>query len=40
MGLVILRVEIISLNSINQFIFLIEKCCVFFEAVSEFLNIV
>jgi hypothetical protein len=29
----------ISLNSINQLVFVVEKCCVFFEARVEVLNI-
>jgi hypothetical protein len=31
---------IISLNSINQFIFVMEMCCVFFEIGTESLNII
>jgi hypothetical protein len=33
-------VNIISLNSINQLIFLLVKCCVLFEVRAEFLNII
>jgi hypothetical protein len=34
------RVRFISLNIINQMIFVTEKCCVFFDVRTEFLNIV
>jgi hypothetical protein len=31
---------IISLNSVNQLIFVMVKCCVFFAVRTEFLNII
>jgi hypothetical protein len=31
---------IISLNSVNQLIFVMVKCCVLFEVRTEFLNII
>jgi hypothetical protein len=34
-----LQIGIISLNSINQLIFVMVKCCVLFEVRTEFLNI-
>jgi hypothetical protein len=35
-----LQTAIISLNSINQLIFVMVKCCVLFEVRTEFLNII
>jgi hypothetical protein len=32
--------RIVSLNSVNQFIFVMVKCCVFFAVRTEFLNII
>jgi hypothetical protein len=34
------QTAIISLNSVNQFIFVMVKCCVFFAVRTEFLNII
>jgi hypothetical protein len=34
------QTAIISLNSINQLIFVMETCCIFFEAGPEFLNVI
>jgi hypothetical protein len=31
--------SLVSLNSVNQLIFVIVKCCVFFAVRTEFLNI-
>jgi hypothetical protein len=31
---------VISLNSVNQLIFVMVKCCVLFEVRAEFLNII
>jgi hypothetical protein len=30
----------ISLNSVNELIFVVENCCIFFEIRAEFLNII
>jgi hypothetical protein len=35
-----LQAEIISLNSVNQLIFVMVKCDVLFEVRTEFLNII
>jgi hypothetical protein len=35
-----MQTAIIFLNSINQLIFVMVKCCVFFAVRTEFLNIV
>jgi hypothetical protein len=34
------QTAIISLNDINQLIFVMVKCCVLFEVRTEFLNII
>jgi hypothetical protein len=34
------KTVIISLNSVNQLIFVMVKCCVFFAVRTEFLNII
>jgi hypothetical protein len=34
-----LQTSIISLNSVNQLIFVMVKCCVFFAVRTEYLNI-